>query len=224
MLEFVSRRKQYQASTIWNTLFILTIVFSLVQSPTLITVLRTTIFVLITSGKRLLSRESLFVDFIRVCYQHQESRKIGLFLLINLSFMFIELIYGFLSNSLGLITDSFHMLFDCFGLLIGLCASYIAKLPSDKCYTYGYGKVETLSGFFNGLLLIYTAFNVLKESIHRIYEPQHIDTTGALLPVSCIGFLVNMIGLVFFHEAQYDHHHVHSEGGPDDSNQRSENM
>jgi zinc transporter 5/7 len=75
--------------------------------------------------------------------------------------MFIEFTYGVLSNSLGLITDSFHMLFDCLGLFIGLCASYIARLPSDKYYTYGYAKVETLSGFFNGLLLLFTAYNVL---------------------------------------------------------------
>jgi zinc transporter 5/7 len=85
--------------------------------------------------------------------------------------MFIELTYGYLSNSLGLITDSFHMLFDCLGLFIGLCASYISKLKEDKYYTYGYGKVETLSGFFNGLLLIFTAFNVLQESLKRIFEP-----------------------------------------------------
>ena len=85
--------------------------------------------------------------------------------------MCIEITYGYFSNSLGLITDSFHMLFDCIGLFIGLCASYISSLPSDNIYTYGYGKVETLSGFFNGLLLVFTAFNVLQESLNRILEP-----------------------------------------------------
>ena len=120
--------------------------------------------------------------------------------------MFIELSYGYLSNSLGLITDSFHMLFDCLGLFIGLCASYISRLPRDNYYTYGYGKVETLSGFFNGLLLLFTAFNVFCESLHRILEPQHIETGGALLPVSCIGFLVNLIGIFFFHDADPHHH------------------
>ncbi len=82
--------------------------------------------------------------------------------------MFIEMTYGYLSNSLGLITDSFHMLFDCLGLLIGLIASYISSLPSNNYYTYGYGKIETLSGFFNGLLLVYTAFNVFRESLNRL--------------------------------------------------------
>jgi zinc transporter 5/7 len=98
------------------------------------------------------------------------------------------------------------MLFDCFGLFIGLVASYISKLPPNNYYTYGYGRVETLSGFFNGLLLVFTAFNVLSESVDRILEPQNIDTSGALLPVSCIGFVVNMIGVFCFHDVEGHHH------------------
>lgn len=114
--------------------------------------------------------------------------------------MFIELAYGYLSNSLGLVADSFHMLFDSLGLFISLVASYISQLPPNNQYTYGYGKVETLSGFFNGLLLVYTAFNVFSESIHRMLVPKQIDSSGALLPVSCIGLLVNLMGLIYFQE------------------------
>ena len=75
------------------------------------------------------SREdSLIYDFVKTCYENNDSRKIAIFFTINLLFMFVELIYGYMSNSLGLITDSFHMLFDCMALFIGLCASYIAKM------------------------------------------------------------------------------------------------
>jgi solute carrier family 30 (zinc transporter), member 5/7 len=85
--------------------------------------------------------------------------------------MFVELVYGYMSNSLGLISDSFHMLFDCTALFIGLCASYIAKLPPNRLYTYGFGRIETLSGLFNGIFLVFIAFNVFCESIERIFEP-----------------------------------------------------
>jgi zinc transporter 5/7 len=85
--------------------------------------------------------------------------------------MFVEFIYGYLSNCLGLITDSFHMLFDCTALLIGLIASYVAKMPPNKKYTYGYGRVETMSGLFNGIMLVNMAFNIFCESVERIFEP-----------------------------------------------------
>ncbi len=114
----------------------------------------------------------LIVDFGKTCWENEDSRKISIFFTINLFFMFVELIYGFMSNILGLISDSFHMLFDCTALFIGLCASYIvAKMKADKKYTYGYGRVETISGLFNGIFLIFIGVNVLSESIERIYEP-----------------------------------------------------
>ncbi len=121
--------------------------------------------------------------------------------------MFVELFYGFYSNSLGLITDSFHMFFDCTALFIGLLASYIAKKEADRKYTYGYGRVETISGLFNGIFLIFIGVNVLLESIERIYEPQKIESNGLLL-VSVLGFLVNLVGLFFFHD-HHDHGHDH---------------
>jgi Co/Zn/Cd efflux system component len=61
------------------------------------------------------------------------------------------------------------------------------------------------------MLLVFTAFNVLSESVHRILEPQTIDTSGALLPVSCIGFMVNLIGVFFFADADTHHHHGEEE-------------
>ena len=95
--------------------------------------------------------------------------------------MFVELIYGYISNSLGLISDSFHMLFDCTALFISLVASYIATMKSDNKYTYGYSRAETISGFFNGVFLIFIGVNVLSESIERIYEPQIIISDHLLL-------------------------------------------
>ena len=86
--------------------------------------------------------------------------------------MFVELSYGIYSNSLGLISDAFHMLSDCFSLLVALYAAFIGmSFKADRHYTYGYGRAEVLSGLFNGIFLIFVAFNVFIESIERIYEP-----------------------------------------------------
>jgi zinc transporter 5/7 len=166
-------------------------------------------------------KDSMIYDFIKTCYENTDTRKIAIFFTINLSFMFVELVYGYLSNSLGLISDSFHMLFDCMALFIGLCASYIAKLPADKQYTYGFGRVETLSGLFNGIFLVFIAFNVFCESIERIFEPQMIETDGLLL-VSFLGLGVNMIGLFFFHD-HHDHGGQECAGGHDHGHD-NENM
>ena len=92
------------------------------------------------------------------------------------------------------------MLSDCFSLLVALAAMYVSMSGRrDQMYTFGYARAEVLSGLFNGIFLVFVAFNVFLESIERIYEPQHIQGEGLLL-VSVAGLLVNIVGLIFFHE------------------------
>lgn len=91
------------------------------------------------------------------------SRRIFGFLCVNLAYMGVQMAYGVITNSLGLISDgeqrnastalmstAIHMLFDCLGLAVGLWASVAATWKPDGQYTFGYARVETLSGFANG--------------------------------------------------------------------------
>lgn len=146
---------------------------------------------------------------VRHILSESKSRKIALFLLINTAYMVVEFVAGFMSNSLGLISDACHMLFDCAALAIGLYASYISRLPANHNYNYGRGRFEVLSGYVNAVLLVLVGVLIVLESIERILDPQDIST-NSLLTVSVGGFLVNVVGLVFFHE---EHHHAHGGGG-----------
>lgn len=74
---------------------------------------------------------------------------------LNFGFMIIQAFYGFVTDSLGLLSDSIHMFFDCVALLVGLLAAVMSKWPKSQRFPYGFGKVETLSGFANGILLMY---------------------------------------------------------------------
>jgi zinc transporter 5/7 len=152
-------------------------------------------------------------EFLQVCWAKKDSRNMLIFFVINMIFMVVELVYGVYSNSLGLISDAFHMLSDNISLIVALAASYIAASKgADGIYTYGYSRVETLSGLFNGIFLVFVAAEVLSESVERIYEPQHIES-GSLLLVSFLGLLVNMVGLVFFHDHAHGHGHAdHPDG------------
>ncbi|XP_060191450.1 uncharacterized protein LOC132621269 [Lycium barbarum] len=135
----------------------------------------------------------------------RKSRKIALFLLINTAYMVVEFAAGFMSNSLGLISDACHMLFDCAALAIGLYASYISRLPANGQFNYGRGRFEILSGYANAVLLVLVGALIVLESFERILDPQEVST-NSLLSVSVGGLLVNIVGLIFFHE---EHHHAH---------------
>lgn len=148
---------------------------------------------------------TLVVNPLRHILSERKSRKIALFLLINAGYMVVEFVVGFMCNSLGLISDACHMLFDCAALAIGLYASYISRLPANAQFNYGRGRFEVLSGYVNAVFLVLVGALIVLESLERILDPQDIST-NSLLAVSIGGLLVNVIGLIFFHE---EHHHAH---------------
>jgi len=143
---------------------------------------------------------------------NKDARNIFIYLCLNLLFMFVEMLYGIWNNSLGLISDGFHMLFDCIALIIGLVALVISEWHSNRTYTYGYTRVNILSGFINAVFLVFIACSVFYEAIHRFVEPPHIENDNLLL-VSTLGLVVNLVGLFVFSQAHHAAHgHSHSHG------------
>lgn len=142
---------------------------------------------------------------------HNDTKNIFYFLLLNFSFMLIQLLYSILSHSLGLLSDSIHMFFDCLALFVGLIASILSKLPPSSRFPYGLGKVETLSGFTNGFLLIGISLGVIAEAVERISTPVELEKTTELLIVSILGLLVNVVGIFAFNHG-HGHGHGHSHG------------
>lgn len=98
------------------------------------------------------------------------------------------------------------MFFDCTALLAGLAASVISKWRSNDAFSYGYVRAEVLAGFVNGLFLIFTAFFIFSEAIERALEPPDVHHER-LLPVSILGFLVNLIGIFVFQHGGHGHSH-----------------
>ncbi|KAJ7412855.1 solute carrier family 30 member 5 [Willisornis vidua] len=115
-------------------------------------------------------------ESLKQILEEYDSRQIFYFLCLNLAFTFVELFYGVWTNSLGLISDGFHMLFDCSALVMGLFAALMTRWKATRIFSYGYGRVEILSGFINGLFLMVIAFFVFMESVARLVDPPDIDT------------------------------------------------
>ncbi|PWN25963.1 cation efflux protein, partial [Jaminaea rosea] len=139
---------------------------------------------------------------------HSDSRKIFQFLCLNLAFMVVQLLWGVWTNSLGLVSDAIHMFFDCAAIGMGLFASVMSNWGRDEVFTYGYGRVETLSGFANGVFLVLISVFIVFEAVQRIVEPPVMHNTRQLLVVSSMGLGVNLFGMF----AMGHHHHGHSHG------------
>ena len=126
--------------------------------------------------------------------------------------MIVQGIYGYLSGSLGLLSDTVHMFFDCLGLVVGLGAAVASRWPTSPEKPYGWGKLNTLAGFGNGIFLMLVSVEFVWEAVEGIVEGSELRHVRELLVVSTLGFLVNMVGLFAFGHAHHGHDHGHDHG------------
>ncbi|KAL2189989.1 hypothetical protein L209DRAFT_723214 [Thermothelomyces heterothallicus CBS 203.75] len=144
----------------------------------------------------------------------EDSRRIFYFMSLNFAFMAVQAFYGYVTDSLGLLSDSVHMFFDCVALAVGLFAAVASKWPPSDRFPYGFGKIETLSGFGNGVFLILISVEIMTEACERIYEGRETKRLGELFVVSTAGLLVNLVGMMAFghHHHGHGHGHTHHHG------------
>lgn len=159
---------------------------------------------------------SAFIDEFDNLLKNPNSRKIFFFLCANLSFTFVELFFGWWTNSLGLVSDAFHMMFDSFAMAVSLWSTVIQLWAPDENYTYGYNRIQILSGFLNSLFLCFISFSIFFVSIKRFISPPLIHTERLFI-VAILGFLINIFGLYCFHDHSSinllnGHGHSHSHG------------
>ena len=143
----------------------------------------------------------------------KDSRRILYFMCLNFGFMLVQTFYAVLTGSLGLLSDSIHMLFDCLALVVGLCAAVMSKWPPSLQFPYGFGKVDTLAGFANGVFLMLISVEIIYEAIERFLEGSQMQRIGELLTVSVLGLVVNLVGMAAFGHAHVHAGHDHSHGG-----------
>ncbi|HEX05153.1 MAG TPA: cation transporter, partial [Bacteroidetes bacterium] len=71
-----------------------------------------------------------------------------------------------------------------------LWVGYIIRKRADAVHSYGYGRVEVLSGLLNGLMLWVISIWIAVEAWHRLQDPQEINV-ALMLPVAVAGLLAN---------------------------------
>ncbi|XP_045136293.1 zinc/cadmium resistance protein-like isoform X1 [Portunus trituberculatus] len=124
------------------------------------------------------------------------------------SFFLVELVVGYITNSMALVADSFHMLSDVLALIIAFLSVKMSPKKWSK-NTFGWARAEVLGALVNSVFLLALCFSIFVESLKRLYETEELHNPQMILIVGVIGLIINLVGLVLFHE----HGHGHSHGG-----------
>lgn len=80
----------------------------------------------------------------------------------------LKLAAGIVSGSLGVLSDAAHSALDLAGSAITFFSVRVSDKPADEDHTYGHGKVENLSAFFEAGLMAISCAWIIWEAVERI--------------------------------------------------------
>ncbi|HRF73167.1 MAG TPA: cation diffusion facilitator family transporter, partial [Accumulibacter sp.] len=129
-----------------------------------------------------------------------------LVMLITALTMVVEITAGWWFNSMALLADGWHM--SSHAVAIGLSALAYAtarRYAHDHRFTFGTWKVEVLAGFASAIFLLGVAAVMVAASVERIFSPQSIQFTEAIV-VAALGLAVNVACALILNGA-HDHGH-----------------
>lgn len=128
-------------------------------------------------------------------------KKLIFIILLTAAFCVVEIVIGLRTRSLALIADSFHYLFDFGSYLIAFIASELAsRAKSPERLTFGWARARVLGSFVNGVTLAALGFSIFIQSLQRFVTVAQVRDPQLMLVVGCIGLVLNIISLVFFHD------------------------
>jgi cobalt-zinc-cadmium efflux system protein len=133
---------------------------------------------------------------------HTRAFQIGIGL--NIGFVIIEAWFGWITQSLALLADAGHNLSDVLGLLLAWGASYLARRPPSRTYTYGLRRSTILAALFNSMLLLLAVGGIAWEALRRLQNPTPVPGI-TLIWVAGVGVVINTLtALLFFSGGKQD--------------------
>ena len=102
-----------------------------------------------------------------------------------------------ISGSVALLADTIHNFSDALTAVpLGL-AFWLSRRARNKRFTYGYGRAEDIAGVIIVLMIAFSAFEAIYQSINKIIHPQPITNLGWVAAAAVIGFIGNETVAVF---------------------------
>ena len=102
---------------------------------------------------------------------------------------------GWMTASISVWASLLDSVMDIFASSLNYFAVRISSRPADEDHLYGHGKVESLAGLFQALVIGLSGAFLISEAVHRIRQPRPTESEALGIASMLIAILVS-IGLV----------------------------
>jgi cobalt-zinc-cadmium efflux system protein len=116
---------------------------------------------------------------------------------LNTLFVAAEATAGVTAGSLALLADAGHNAGDVLGLLLAWGASWLARKPPSRRYTWGLRRSTIYAALANAVLLLVACGGIVWEAVHRLRSPEPV-AGPVVIVVAAIGVVINTLTAILF--------------------------
>ena len=109
--------------------------------------------------------------------------------IVNILLFAFKYSVGIFSGSLSIIADAWHSLSDSISSIIVIIGGIFSKKPADKEHPFGHGRIELITSFIVGIMLIFIGYTFFAEAIKNLLNKQ----TATFNIISIIAMIVSII-------------------------------
>ncbi|PTY40249.1 cation diffusion facilitator family transporter [Brachyspira hampsonii] len=110
--------------------------------------------------------------------------------IINILLFAFKYIVGLLTGSLSIMADAWHSLSDCISSVIVIIGGIFSKRPPDKEHPFGHGRIELITSFIVGIMLVFIGYSFFSEAIKNIMNKKTASFTTMAIIAMIVSILV----------------------------------
>jgi cation diffusion facilitator family transporter len=106
--------------------------------------------------------------------------------------MALKAVAYYVTGSIGLLSDAGESGINLLAALTAYLSLWYAAMPVDRSHTYGHAKIEYFSSGLEGLLIIVAAVGIAIYAVHRLVEPEPLESLGIGTILAAASALINL--------------------------------
>lgn len=120
-------------------------------------------------------------------------------ILLNILLFAGKFFAGWISNSISITADAFNNLSDAGSSIVTLVGFKLAEQKPDSHHPFGHGRIEYISGLIVSAVILIMAFELVRDSIRKIIQPQETVFSAVAIGILAVSILVKCYMALYNH-------------------------
>lgn len=112
---------------------------------------------------------------------------------VNILLFAFKYAVGIFSGSLSIIADAWHSLSDSISSIIVIIGGIFSKKPADKEHPFGHGRIELITSFIVGIMLIFIGYTFFAEAIKNLLSKRTANFNKAAIIAMIVSIIMKEI-------------------------------